>query len=105
MDDPQAFWKTLSNAEREIAILSTEKRHLTKRVEELIKSVSMMELKVAHHAKHIDILEKIEEEKTRIKRTWWGTFKTQWYRVIMISTVITGFLVTNFEIVRQFPRP
>ncbi len=102
MDLPEVYPKSASQ-EVQIAVLIVEMQHLTDSVKELVKAQADIRDKASYHAKKLEEIERVDHERADTKKTFWQLFKSQWYKVLLVGIMVTGFLVTNFEIVRQLP--
>lgn len=89
--------QSISELSKNLAVLATERKHLTKEVLDVCGSVSELRSIVAVHDESIGVLSK--KDKDREERT--KMIKETWYKVFMVIIVVGGILAAEYEIIKQ----
>lgn len=94
-------WEMILNTQKDMAVLINENKHLNVSIKELVESIGVLKHRIQQHDKQIEDIAEWAAHRRAAKKTFWGVVRSEWYRVMMVSTLIIGFIVTNFEIVHQ----
>lgn len=103
MDELTKAIKSISDSDIrvDLAVAATHIKHITEGIDQLTNNVNKINERVSTNEKRLDTIETREKNKTESHSTFWGVVQKNWWRVLSIVIMGVGFLIAEFEIVRQ----
>lgn len=103
MDELTKAIKSISDSDIrvDLAVAATHIKHITEGMDQLTNNVNKINERVSTNEKRIETIETKDRNKIENNATFWSIAQKNWWRVLSIVIMGAGFLIAEFEIVRQ----